>query len=104
MKVYISGGITKNPFYEEEFQRRESLLKSMGYEVVNPVKTGKRLKVALGREPTYDEYMEDAIKHLLECDRINFLLSSKDSKGSNIEKDVAIKNNILTLQILRVKS
>ena len=34
-KIYISGKITDNPNYKEEFQQAEDLLISLGYEVFN---------------------------------------------------------------------
>lgn len=37
MRVYISGPISANPAYEEEFQDAEDKLRALGYNVVNPV-------------------------------------------------------------------
>lgn len=36
MKIYISGGITGVPNFEEKFARAEKQLKDWGYEVINP--------------------------------------------------------------------
>ena len=41
LKVYISGAITNNPNYKEDFANAEKLLKKHGFEVVNPASLGE---------------------------------------------------------------
>lgn len=40
-KVYISGKITNNSNFREEFLKADVYLKSLGYDVVNPVRIGE---------------------------------------------------------------
>ena len=42
MKIYISGPISHDPYYEEAFSRAEEYLSYLGYEVVNPVDIPER--------------------------------------------------------------
>lgn len=71
--VYISGKITGNENYKAEFAKRATELKRMGFYPINPVKIYERLKIELGREPTYDEIMTKDIEELKNCEYINFL-------------------------------
>lgn len=99
MKVYISGKITGNPGYEEEFALREKTLRDNGYLVINPVTEGKRLQKKLGKEPTWDEYIELSLKLIDECDGVSYLSNWKDSKGARIEHDYAVEHNKVTLHV-----
>lgn len=46
MKVYIAGSITNNQSYKEQFKSAEEHLKSLGCDVINPVKSeGKKLQM-----------------------------------------------------------
>lgn len=99
MKIYISGKITSNPDYEEQFAKREATLRDNGYLVVNPVTEGKRLQRQLGREPTWDEYMELSLRLIDECDGVSYLSNWKESKGARVEHEYAVKHNKVTLHI-----
>lgn len=104
MKVYISGPITGNENYVYEFKQREKELFESGYKPVSPVTSGRLLKKKLGREPSWEEYIEDALKVLKDCEGINFLPGWEKSRGAKIEHDFAVENNIVIVQICHVKS
>lgn len=99
MFVFISGAITDNPNYEEQFAKREQELKELGHYPYNPVKIGERLKKRLGREPTYDEYLQEDLLYLDRSDAINHLEGWENSNGANIEHKRAIEKNKIILEI-----
>ena len=86
MKVYISGPISGLPYEEVEkaFNDAEIRLKDKGHEVVNPLNNG------LPRESTWNEHMRADLKLLLDCDAIYMLDGWTNSKGAEIEYDLAI--------------
>lgn len=88
MKVYISGPITGVPDFEKNFQSAEDYLSGLGYEVVNPVKIGKKLEKK-NPAPSYEDYMKVDIAALTECDAIFMLKGSSLSSGAKCEKHVA---------------
>jgi hypothetical protein len=82
--IYISGQITgneKNAF--KEFERAEKRLQKLGYLVVNP------MKLSHDHDRTWQSYMKDDIRALLQCDGIYMLPNWKESKGAIIEHDLA---------------
>lgn len=99
MKIYISGKITGNPNYEEDFAIREQTLKECGYLVINPVIVGKQLQKDLGREPTYDEFIENSYRLIDECDGVSYLDNWKSSKGAQLERKYAIEHNKPTIHV-----
>lgn len=86
--VYISGPITNNPDYKEDFARAEQLLKDNGFVARNPLVVEKKLR-SIYREPSYEEYLKEDIRMLLDCDGIYFLEGSEDSKGCKVEAAIA---------------
>lgn len=99
MRVFISGAITGIEDYKEQFAKREKELKEMGYYPVNPVKIGERLKSQLRREPSYEEYLEEDLKILSDCDAINHLPNWEKSKGAIIEHKAAVKKGKTIVEI-----
>lgn len=99
MKVYISGKITGNPNYEEEFSLREKTLRENGYLTINPVTEGKRLLKELGREPTWEDYMNMSYHLIDECDGVSYLDNWKDSKGAKLEHEYAVGHNKPTIHV-----
>ena len=85
-KVYISGAITDNPNYKEEFAKAEELLKMLGHEVVNPTRISGAVEYF-----DYADFMITSLMLLKKCDTIYFLPSWTKSDGSKIEKKVAQK-------------
>ena len=84
--IYISGKITGTDDYENRFAIAEKKLKSDGYEVLNPVRTGKRLERYLAPEvPTWIQYMKQAITSMMKADCIYMLKGYRESKGARLE-------------------
>lgn len=83
MKVYISGAISNNPNYKEEFAAAEKLLKKHGFEVVNPTSLGEV------DGWTWEDYMKKDIKLLVDCDAIYLIDGWEKSKGARLEAKLA---------------
>ena len=96
MRVYISGPISANPAYEEEFQAAEAKLRTLGYDVVNPVTITRHL-LDKGLSPTelWRQCMITDINALRGCEML-VLLDRKglESRGVDIEIRVARINGI----------
>lgn len=75
-KIYISGAITNNPNYKEQFAAAEAKLTAKGYSVINPAKnTGN----------TYKEYIDKGMEQLMHCDAIYMLPGYSHSTGATLE-------------------
>ena len=84
--IYISGKITGTDDYKDRFLKAEQELSSRGFNVLNPVKTGKWLERHLApKYPTWVEYMKQAIKAMMSADCIYMLKGYKESKGARLE-------------------
>jgi len=82
MRLYIAGPMTGHEDYNyEAFNDAEKLLKSVGYEVLNPARQG------YGKE--YHEYLELAIADVFACDGIALLPRWEDSPGAKAEVALA---------------
>lgn len=83
-KIYISGAITGVDNYQELFQNAEDYLNTFGtFEVVNPVKG------VHNHDLSWQSYMREDIKILMDCDAIYMLKNWGSSKGANIELKLA---------------
>ena len=83
MKVYISGPMTGIPeFNRPEFDRAADRVRAAGHEPVLPAPyvDGK----------SYEEYLRDDIRMLLDCDGIYMLPGWQESKGAKIEHMIAL--------------
>jgi hypothetical protein len=84
-KIYISGKITG---IEEEaahiFESASSLLQIQGYEIINP------MTLPHNHDKSWESYMREDLKALLDCDSIYMLNGWNDSKGANLEYHIAI--------------
>ena len=92
-KIYISGKITGLP-YEEAFrifEDAEHKLQQQGFSVINP------MKIKHEHDLSWESYMKEDLKAMLDCDAIYLLPNYKDSKGAMIEYDLAL---ILNLNII----
>ena len=82
MRLYIAGPMTGHEDYNyEAFNDAEKLLKSVGYEVLNPARQG------YGKE--YHEYLELAIADVFACDGIALLPHWEHSPGAKAEVALA---------------
>lgn len=83
MRIYISGGITKNPNYMEDFMEAEiKLYKRFGenVEVFNPARICEQLP-----QLTHGEYMDICYTLLKMSDAIAFLPNYTESVGACME-------------------
>ena len=88
--IYVSGKITGTSDYVERFSAVEDKLIAEGYEVLNPVRTGKWLERYLAPEkPTWVQYMKYAIAAMMEADSIYMLRGWNQSKGARLERFLA---------------
>ena len=82
MRLYVAGPMTGIKDYNyPAFNDAETLLKSVGYEVLNPARQGYGL--------TYDGYLKLAIADVFACDGIALLPRWEDSPGAKAEVALA---------------
>jgi hypothetical protein len=82
MRWYISGKITDNPDYLEQFDAAEALLRLEGIsDIINPAKNPP--------QPSWAEYMKVAISQLVTADAIAMLPGWERSRGARREHSIA---------------
>jgi hypothetical protein len=93
MKIYISGPITNDKDAAIKFKKAENLLKSRGYDPVNPqlIPFPKFHQPDLGDEGVWEYFMHAAIQKMMECKHIYMLKGWTESRGANVEWDLAKK-------------
>lgn len=84
MKIYISGSISNNPNYKEDFERAEKKLISDGYEVINPT------MIELPMSCSHADYMKIDFVLLDLADGIYLLSNYEKSKGACMEYGYAL--------------
>jgi hypothetical protein len=86
-KVYISGQITglELEVAHKHFEKAEKLLESQGHTPVNPMKL-----VKYHPDKTWQHYMREDIKLLVDCHAIIMLPNWINSKGAKVEFDIAL--------------
>ena len=88
--IYVSGKITGTSDYAERFSAAEDRLIAEGYEVLNPVREGKRLEHYLELEkPTWVQYMKYDIAIMMKADYIYMMSGWNQSKGARLEHFLA---------------
>lgn len=85
MKVYISGKISGLPIQKakERFDNAQALLESCGLDPVNP------MSKEMPENATWEQHMVKDIELLLRCDAIYLMDNWADSRGAQIEYDIA---------------
>jgi hypothetical protein len=68
----------------EKFNKIASQLKGMGYNVVKPA------AVTDDNKP-WDDCVRSDIKKMLECDEVHLLPDWQDSRGAQLERDIALR-------------
>ena len=79
MLVYISGPIKDNEDYIDDFAQAESDLAQRGHAFVNPV------TIDHDENSTYEDYMRNDLRAMLECDAIYLLRGWEKSAGAKVE-------------------
>lgn len=101
IKAYISGPISANPNYEEEFAAAAEVLKALSYQPINPVELVKdMLPEGLSAAELWKKAMEIDLAALKDAD-IVVLIDRKElpSTGMDIEIDTARKLDIPVIPI-----
>jgi nucleoside 2-deoxyribosyltransferase len=84
LKVYIAGPMTGvENFNHTSFNEAAALWRGAGWDVVNPVELDSTT------HKTYDYYLRQDIKALMDCDAIATLDGWEDSRGAKVEVTVA---------------
>lgn len=85
MKLYVCGPMSNLPDKNfPAFNRAAELLRSMGYEVVNPV------DINPNPELPWHECMKADIREMVLCDGLALLPGHGDSIGASIEMNLAL--------------
>lgn len=92
MIIYLSGPIKDTVDFEQKFLEAEANVRAKWRldEIVNPVKLGQALEDRMGRTPTYEEYMQEDLFHLMGADAIYMLPGHERSSGARCELLIAV--------------
>lgn len=84
--AYVAGKITGLPKTDvkSKFNMITNQLMSMGYHVVNPEGVYHEYK-------TWDDAVRNDIKKMLECDEVHMLPDWQESRGAQLERDIALR-------------
>jgi hypothetical protein len=84
--AYVAGKISGLPktAVRDKFNMITSQLKDQGYEVINP-------QPAYADDITWDEAVRGEIKKMLECDEVHMLPDWQESRGAQLERDIALR-------------
>jgi hypothetical protein len=84
--AYVAGKITGLPKedVQSKFNQISSRLTGMGYHVVSPM-------AVLDDTQTWNDAVRDDIKKMLECDEVHLLPDWQESRGAQLERDIALR-------------
>lgn len=101
--IYLSGPITGNPYYKQQFALAEKLLRKRGYLVINPASLALEQADSLPNAEQWAHYIMFDLQ-LLETLQfkvmIYFLPNTSRSKGSSLEFEFAKQHGIPYQNIL----
>lgn len=89
MRIYISGPITNNPEYMEQFAKAAKTLEARGYKYINPAELNKALPDA-----EWEDYMLVAFELLRKADAITMLTGWDKSNGAKVERALAFVDGL----------
>ena len=85
MKIYLSGPMTGIPEGNRPLFHLETLrLRELGFDIVNPAENDDESETR-----SYSDCLRTDLRQLLDCDAIAMLPCWYDSKGANIEYQLA---------------
>ena len=95
MKIYISGAITNNHDYKEDFERAEDYLQREypSADIINPALVNSFLP----KSTTYEEYMKMSFCMLDMCDSIYMIKGWEKSCGANREYGYALAKDMIIM-------
>lgn len=84
--VYIAGKMYGLPQEQvkEKVERVSTDLQNQGYRVVSPAE-------CMNNGETWERSMKHSIKSMLECDEVHLLPGWQESRGAQLERDIAIR-------------
>jgi hypothetical protein len=101
VKAYIAGKVTDLPIdaVMEKFCRKQMELTAKGYYVTNPVRELQQINNFRQRTNRpiiegWNEEMKECLALLLKCDELHLLPCWQNSKGAQLERDVAMRINM----------
>ena len=85
--IYISGKISGIPLEtaKAKFEAAADVIRNKGDRPANPFYNG------LPDTSTWEQHMKSDISMMMECDEVVMLPCWKDSKGAQLEKDIALR-------------
>lgn len=95
LKVYLSGAITNNPKYKEEFASTAKYLKRLGFKVFNPASYPEH------KAWEWEDYLRRDIPLLCKCDAIIMINDWRTSKGARLERFIAEKLGIEVIDLMK---
>lgn len=84
MRIYISGPISGNPDFAEQFEDAAAIIAERGHEYINPAELDKVLPDAAWRD-----YMDVCLQLVPKADAITFLEGWQGSNGARREREEA---------------
>ena len=84
--AYLAGKITGSPkaHVKDKFSVIARELTGMGYQVVEPTAISDDIQA-------WDTAIRKDIKKMLECDEVHMLSDWQESRGAQLERDIAIR-------------
>ena len=84
--AYVAGKITGLPKedVQSKFNQLSSHLTGMGYNVINPANV-------LDDNRNWNDAVRSDIKKMLECDEVHLLPDWQESRGAQLERDIALR-------------
>ena len=84
--IYVAGKMYGLPEEQvrEKFEKAASQLQNQGYKVVSPASD-------MQQNLSWEDTMRHSIKSMLDCDEVHLLPCWQESRGAQLERDIAIR-------------